>query len=248
MGRVISDLAAMDLDRLRADGLTPSDEDIIRLHALALKISDGPERTCWRKPRHARVAGEILWEPTIAALLWLDHAASVDCGVDDDILTAYACATGRDPEALSALTRPRDIRRAVRAWLRTLGCTVPELMAAAAYAVEGVGEPDPDRTEMAARRDAKSSDDVSSDALALLEREIAEAAANTGLNLSDILAQTPSRLAGMIHAAHVDAGEPLTRTVARCHADYLATLAAIRHRLQSVANANTSSEIQPCDR
>ncbi|MBP5319840.1 MAG: hypothetical protein J6334_02545 [Kiritimatiellae bacterium] len=227
MGRVTSDLAAIDLERLRADGLAPSDEDVIRLHALALRISDGPERTCWRKPRHALAGVEILWEPTVAALLWMDHASSVDCGIDDDILAAYACAKGRSPVLLASLAAPRQIRTAVHAWLKTLGCTVRELLDAARYAIEGVGEPVPDPTPMAARRQ-----DWDPDPIAVLERYVAEAAAATGLTMGDILAQTPSALAGMIHASHVEAGEPLTSAVARCHADYLATLAAIRKRLE----------------
>ena len=64
---MISQLAKDDLDDLRAEGLTPSDEDVIRLHALAARISDGPETTAYNVPRFAVAGGVVFWEPTMAA-------------------------------------------------------------------------------------------------------------------------------------------------------------------------------------
>ena len=71
---MISQLAKDDLDDLRAEGLTPSDEDVIRLHALAARISDGPETTAYNVPRFAVSGGVVFWEPTMAAHFWYAYA------------------------------------------------------------------------------------------------------------------------------------------------------------------------------
>ena len=59
------------------------------------------------------------------------------------------------------------------------------------------------------------------------------AAAATGLTFNDLMLQTPSRLRGMIYAAHVQAGMQMTKVSAKAHADYLATLDAIAKRLRA---------------
>ena len=56
---MISQLAKDDLDDLRAEGLTPSDEDIIRLHALGRRVSDGQETTAYNAPRFAIAGGVV---------------------------------------------------------------------------------------------------------------------------------------------------------------------------------------------
>ena len=66
-----------------------------------------------------------------------------------------------------------------------------------------------------------------------LEEILARAAAATGLTFDDIMVQTPSRLRGMIYAAHVQAGMEMSKTSARAHAEYLATLDAIAKRLRA---------------
>ena len=65
-----------------------------------------------------------------------------------------------------------------------------------------------------------------------MEERLARAAATTGLTFDDLMIQTPSRLRGMIYAAHVEAGMEMTPTSAKAHADYLATLNAITKRLR----------------
>ena len=69
-----SELAKDDLEDLRAEGLTPTDDDIIRLHALALEITNGSETTAANTPRWATAGGVVFWEPTMAARFWYGYA------------------------------------------------------------------------------------------------------------------------------------------------------------------------------
>jgi len=94
-------------------------------------------------------------------------------------------------------------------------------------------EPKPEKTELAKRRErAETPDERERRNFAAMEETLSHAAAATGLTFDDLMCQTPSRLRGMIYAAHVQAGMELTKTSAKAHADYLATLNAITKRLR----------------
>ena len=71
---MFSQLAKEDLDDLRAEGLNPTDEDVIRLHALAARITDGPETTAYNAPRFATAGGVVFFEPTMASFFWYSYA------------------------------------------------------------------------------------------------------------------------------------------------------------------------------
>lgn len=232
---MISKLAKDDLDDLRAEGLTPSDEDVIRLHALALKISDGPETTAYNAPRFAVAGGYVFWEPTMAALFWYAYAKRyADDEATEDWLFAFACANGRKRGFLEGLHDPEEIQCALGHFIGGCTATKTEVVNAVYYASVGIEEVKPEKTDMAKEREKKTTpDERERRNFAALEERLAEAAAATGLTFDDLMTQTPSRLRGMIYAAHVQAGMELTKTSSKAHADYLATLYAITNRLRA---------------
>lgn len=65
---MLSKMAKSDLDALRQGGHHPTDEDIIRLNDLALKIERGKDTTPANMPRIAFAGNIILHEPTIGAM------------------------------------------------------------------------------------------------------------------------------------------------------------------------------------
>ena len=230
---MISQLAKEDLDDLRAEGLTPSDEDVIRLHALAARISDGQETTAYNAPRFAIAGGVVFWEPTMAAFYFYEYAATfADDDETADWLFAFACAHGREHGYLEKLRDPHEIERALGRFIGSIAASKYEVDNAVYYAAVGDPDPEPEKTEMAKARDAAlEPDEIERRNFAALEKRLAEAAAATGLTFDDLMCQTPSRLSSMIYAAHVQAGMQITRTSAKANADYLATLHAIRARL-----------------
>lgn len=232
---IVSQLASEDLQDLRDEGLTPTDEDVIRLHALALLISDGPETTAYNAPRFAIAGGVVFWEPTMAALMWYGYAKRfADDTPTADWLFAFACAKGRERGYLRDLRDPREIERALGCFLGEITATKAEVDNAVYYAAVGIGTAEAEPTEIEKEREKdETPTERERRNFKKIEKRLAEAAAATGLTLDDLLISTPSRLRGMIDAAHIQAGMEMSKTSAKAHAEYLATLAAIRKRLEA---------------
>lgn len=238
-----SELAAGDLEDLRAEGLTPTDEDVIRLHALAVKISDGPETTAFNTPRWATAGGVVFWEPTMAARFWYGYAKQFADDQDtEDWLFAFACAKGREPKFLDTLHDPEEIECALGCFISSVTATKSEVERAVYYAAVGKREVEAEKTALQKQHEAEDEKrtDREQRNFSALEDILAKAAAATGLTFDDIMVQTPSRLRGMIYAAHVQAGMEMTKTSAKAHADYLATLDAISKRLRAEKQARAA--------
>jgi hypothetical protein len=243
---VVSQLAKEDLEDLRGEGLTPTDEDVILLHALALKITDGPETTAYNAPRFAIAGGVVFWEPTMAAFYWYGYAKRyADDEPTADWLFAFACAHGRERGYLDGLRDPEEIQCALGHFIGSVTATKAEVDAAVYYAAVGIEDAKPEKTELAKEREKNETpDERERKNFAALEEKLAEAAAATGLTFDDIMLQTPSRLRGMIYAAHVQAGMEMTKTSAKAHADYMATLNAIAKRLREEKAARDAQTAQ----
>ena len=244
---MISQLAKEDLEDLRAEGLTPSDEDIIRLHALALKITDGPETTAYNLPRFAVAGGVVFWEPTMAALYFYDFAKRFASDEPTaDWMFAFACAHGRERGYLESLRDPREIEKRLGEFIGGIAATKAEVDSAVYYATVGIEDPKPEKTQLAKEREKRETpDERERKNFAALEEDLAQAAAATGLTFDDLMCQTRSRLIGFIYAAHVQAGDKMSKTSARAHADYLATLNAITARLRA-EKQSAKSPVDSC--
>jgi len=235
-----SPLATGDLEDLRAEGLTPTDDDIIRLHALGVKITNGGETTAYNTPRWATAGGVVFWEPTMAARFWYAYAKQyADDAETEDWLFAYACAYGKDKDWLDKLHDPEEIECALGVFMSSITATKEEVERAVYFAAVGNTGVEAEMTELAKQRERESTAHADREQrnYAALEEIMAQAAASTGLTFDDLMTQTPSRLRGMIYAAHVQAGLTMTKTSAKAHADYLATLSAIEKRLRAEKQA-----------
>lgn len=234
---MISRLASEDLQDLRAEGLLPTDEDVIRLHVLGCRVSDGQDTTAANAPRWAFAGSTVFWEPTVGALEWYKFAKSLAADDDtEDWLFAFACAHGRKRGFFAALCDRESVERSLGQWLFSLNATRAEVERAVAY-VAGANDVKPTKTP--ATKDAESRARGNFDAV---EDMIRSAAAELGMPMDDILVQPPSRLRGMIYAAHVQAGMELTRSSAKAHAEYLATLAEIAARLRRERDETAAPE------
>lgn len=230
---MLSDLAKVDLEKLREAGLAPTDEDVVRLNSVALRISDGPETTAFNAPRFA-VAGEVtLWEPTIAAWEWFRFARQfADGEAMENLMFAFACANGRKRGAFDALYGVAEVEKAVGKFAAEMYATMPELRRAVKYILGG-DEDEPEPTEMERRRDAGlTPSERERRNYAALKNKLGAAASLLGFTYEDLAILTPSQLTGFIYAAHVEAGKEMTKSAAGAHASYLATLNAIRTRLE----------------
>lgn len=230
---MLSDLARSDLAKLRADGLEPTDEDVVRLNSVALRISDGPETTAYNMPLFARAGNWVLWEPTLAAWKWFQFAQRfADDEAMENIMFAYACTNGRRRGAFAGLYDPAEIEAEVGKFAAAMYATAGEVKRALDVILRR-NEDIPEKTELEKAKDKdKTAEERERRNYASLEKTMAEAATHVGYTYEDLMMHTPSQLTGLLYAAHVEAGEELSKTNAAAHAGYLATLNAIRTRLE----------------
>ena len=231
---MVSDLARKDYEDLRAEGLEPTLDDFDRLNLIALRLEDGAETTPANHPRIGWAGDVPFHEPTAAAIMWLqDYAANVKCDAETRATFYYfALAHATDPHAFEGLEKPRDIEKAVKAWLRTVPCTEREMARACHYAAWGYDDAVAALTPLKLDYLRRTGKNVAVANLERLERDMAAAAASTGLSYLDLLAQTPSRLNAMVVAAQVEAGATFSRDVRKVQVQYSATLDEIRKRLK----------------
>lgn len=235
---MLSDLARDDLADLRAEGLNPTDADVVRLNTLALAITDAGKTTAANLPRFGVAGDVVFWEPTIAAREWY-LSVKAFARTEEELYQffAFACAKGRDYAALKDLHSPASVRAEVKAFFRGIPATWGEVSRAVTYAALGSDAEIADPTEIHERRDASlAPGERERRNFTKLEEILSAAAASTGLTFADLMEQTPSRLCAMIYAAHAVAGENLTAAVASAHADYLASLKVIADRLRAEAS------------
>lgn len=230
---MVADLARDDFEDLRAEGLNPTLDDFDRLNQLALRLEAGAETTPANHPRIGWAGDVPFREPTAAALMWLQDCASRLDGDDARQAAFYfACAHAARPDVFKGLDAPKDIRRALKEWLRTLPCTVREMARACHYAAWGFDDAVPAEPELARAHREKSGRGKGVENMERLERIASQAAALTGIPYSELLAQTPSRLNAMVVAVQVEAGACLKLDVAKVQVRYSATLKEIRERLE----------------
>lgn len=92
---MISDLAIDALAEIRGRGLTPTDADVVRLHALALRVQYAEDSTeVYAAPRVAWLGKIPIYEPTLASSMWMaDHGERISADADTrDIVLLWACA------------------------------------------------------------------------------------------------------------------------------------------------------------
>ena len=138
---MVSDTAMSDINKLVAEGLKPTPQDIIRLNALALKIErhESCAMSLFNLPRVAFLGNIILREPTLGHEIWLAEVERI-CDMDDILtnlaVTAYACSV-IDAKDLPELDK-RKIFIAVEKFKETIsGYTPRQIVAATRYVIDG---------------------------------------------------------------------------------------------------------------
>ena len=136
---MISNLAMATLADMRSQGLSPTDEDVVRLNALGLKCEHNRNtENLAGCPRVAFVGDLVLREPTLAHQIVIDEALQVLEDLSDYERVCFLAFILNDnpcPEP----SRPKKIKKALRKFAQEqlLGYTQTELVAAITYCLTG---------------------------------------------------------------------------------------------------------------
>lgn len=150
---MISETAIEDLADLRAEGLAPTDADVIRLNALGLKLEAAhkkrPLDSTFYLPRVAVLADSVSFrQPTIGHEIWLDRVNRVISIDENDIDTGLALRAfclSRPSSELPDPDSPAKVIEAISAYARDLSpYTSDQVYAALSYVMYGA---DPKRGE-----------------------------------------------------------------------------------------------------
>lgn len=221
-------LAKNDVDRLRAAGFAPTDEEVVRLNELAAALARGKDTTAVNHPRFAFAGNVVLHEPTIGALEWW-WAYGRDAAVvprHQLLIYCFMLAHARDLDTLNALQLPKDIQRAAKTWYRHVAASEGELLRALLYVRHGanLGLVDEERREA----DADEQMDRACQLVAL-------AAGQSGIKPADLRTETESTLMAMV-AASSKAGNPIKPSTAKFYMAYQQTIRAIEARGKNNVN------------
>lgn len=126
--RRLNDTARAMLERLRAEGITPTASDIVRINALAHDLESPKMRRQLAKGRPVQLGHAWLWPLTLAATDW--YLSTGDQCHDTEQALAYAMAHGHS-EGLDTAT-PKNVKQ----WARRLRVTQRQLRVAVAEVLD----------------------------------------------------------------------------------------------------------------
>lgn len=224
-----SPLARQDIELIWEQGGRVSVDDIVRLNALALKITDRPDSDLSVLPRFTSVQGVHFREPTVGQSIFLDEAKRVFPEDEGTLLALIAYVLAHEDVDVKELKHPFVFKTKVLYWVMTAlkKMTLEQLEQIVCYCLYGCDDTDGEypfyKVDEMAERDLDRLGSDSSWAL----RHYLEAVA-VGIDSVTALRQTSSQLCAMIERAYVVHKLPLSDTQKRLTADYYRTLDHIR--------------------
>lgn len=224
---MFSEMARVDLERLRANGFKPTDAEVIRLNDLGVRIERGKNTTVANMPRIGCAGNVILYEPTVGMLEWWHNFGRDASWTTRGKLDTYyfALAHSRDAELLDGLTKAGEIRRAVRVWKTKVFATDGEMWRALMWVKSGVNGDDAE-TEKAAMSDSVKDDAV----MDKLYASVIAAAGALGVTPDKLRTSTPTELSSLLVQANLHARIPMKTSVAKDYIAYQMTVRKIEAR------------------
>lgn len=124
----LTDLAADEIERLEADGVHPTPQEVLTIQQLSLEATvDDDDTGSLARGTPYEVAGEWLYPLTLAGnAFYTENEQHVTSDRDRLYLLGYAMRWGRDPGRIYG--RGREALKAARKWASGLRCTLDELV------------------------------------------------------------------------------------------------------------------------
>lgn len=147
---MVSKMAEGTVAQWRAEGLSPTFEDCVTLNDFGLRVerdADAVEFAC--VPRCAFLGDWVLWEPTLAKMMWLDRARLL---LTDDFMTQLSLTAYALNASAAELPPLGNVRKLVKAVAKfrdevLVFFSPSQVVAAIDVAICGPNDVDPPRTE-----------------------------------------------------------------------------------------------------
>lgn len=211
---MISKMAKSDLISLREQGYQPTDEDIIKLNDLALKIERGKETTPANMPRIAVVGNVVLHEPTIGAIQWWEEYGKNASYTSELKMMVYywTLAFANEVEYINQFKTHREIQREVKKWMKKLNCTEEQLWKGLLWVKFGGDHDNPNDEKVKEILDDEQT-------MNYIWSMVLKVSSSTGTKVEDLMTRTPTELSYMLVQSYLLAHIPMKQSVAD---DYIA--------------------------
>lgn len=225
---MVSDLAIEDIERIVAEGGTVSPRDVVRLNALALRITDDPDCEIATLPRLASVGGVQFRQPCVAKDIILDECYRI-YGRDDATILAYEAYILSHDVDDDALKHPIVFAGKVAFWAKIAlrGVTPDHLRRVVDYCLYGVDQATGEAPVMVLdERSDTGRDRIGGEFSWALHNYLS--AVSVGIDGVAALRATSPQLSAMIERAYAVRGLPLKEDEKKATADYYRTLDEVR--------------------
>lgn len=216
-------LARIDIDNLRQQGFSPTDEEVIQLNDIAVRIENGKESTVVNRPRTAHAGSICLYEPTIGSLVWWNDFGK-DAGQSDEqkmIVYFFMLAHAKDVKYLESLDNDAKILKEVKRWQKSVDATVGEMWRALLYVKRAYDfDCDEDTNE-------KLSDE---DFMEKLWMNVIACAGALSVTPDQLKCVTQSELVNLLIQANLHVRIPMKTSVAKDYIEYRQLMRKIEDR------------------
>lgn len=231
---MVSEMCIEDIEQMKAEGLEPTPQDIIRLNELALAFERKKSRLAFTStymlPRTAHI-GESTWfrQPTLGHEIWLHKVASyINMDSVDSALAIYAFAFSRDYKDLPEPYDQKLVKEEVGKWIETMkDFNREQILAAVEYVQTGIESSVGEYPEVASS-DEETDDWNTCVAVGVLNEG---AAVLTGVTRSELMGMTRREAEGILSKAYLLMTPPIGLDANAELADYNRTHDKIRERL-----------------
>ena len=223
-----SPLCRDDINEIWSNGGKVTVDDIVRLNAIALKITDNPATRLAVLPRFVSVNGVHFREPNVEQSMFLDEARAVFPDDDGTQLAITAYVLAHDDADIKQLRHPFLFRAKVAAWMlrHMRKCTIEEIEQIVYYCITGCEQTTGEYPPYVGSGD--NEDRIGGPKSWALFDYLESAA--LGIDSVAALRATSPQLSAMIERAYVVNKTPLSNTANKLTADYYRTLDEIKQR------------------
>lgn len=218
-------MAKNDLMSLREQGYQPTDEEIIKLNDLALKIERGKETTPANMPRIAVVGNVVLHEPTVGSIQWWENFGKNASYSDEMKMMVYywTLTYATEVDYLNKFKSHREIFKEVKNWSKKLTCTEEQLWKGLLWVKFGGDNENPNDQKIKEILDDEQT-------MNYIWSIVLKVSSSTGIKVEELMTRTQTELSYMLVQSYILAHIPIKQSVADNYIAYRMLIKKIEER------------------